>query len=346
MKRFDEQVYFLGDLCRRSHDFEESGKSIRYQSTKRCVFCQKVNSGTYDTGFPIKPVCDDGAKWCSGCEQCQPISEFYSSGKSHHCRICCLQKYHENYIPKPPRYQSSREGYRVCSVCGEKPESEFYSNGRGGLSRRCNVCIKAHVKEYSLRNSVALRLKRKEYRRNITPEQRDRMHDQQRAHRQTEGFKERRRRWLSVNRESILNNMREYARENRSYLNLYSSERRARLRQFPNNFKRHHWQRAMSYFGHCCAACGRPAGLWHTIAADHWIPLVSPNCPGTVPSNMIPLCHPKRDGEGGCNAQKHDRDPIVWLTEKFGRRKADQILKRINAYFEWVVSIESEGDFK
>jgi hypothetical protein len=47
---------------------------------------------------------------------------------------------------------------------------------------------------------------------------------------------------------------------------------------------------------------------------------------------MVPLCN----GSGGCNNAKHDRDPSAWLTERFGPRKAQAILKKIDAYFEVV----------
>lgn len=30
------------------------------------------------------------------------------------------------------------------------------------------------------------------------------------------------------------------------------------------------------------------------------------------------------------------RDPLEWLTDRFGPRKAKQILKRIEEYFAWV----------
>jgi hypothetical protein len=76
----------------------------------------------------------------------------------------------------------------------------------------------------------------------------------------------------------------------------------------------------------------RPAGLWHQITPDHWIPLASPDCPGTVPENIIPLCF----GSGGCNNSKKAKDGYEWLLQRYGKRKACVILKRIQAYFEWV----------
>lgn len=55
-------------------------------------------------------------------------------------------------------------------------------------------------------------------------------------------------------------------------------------------------------------------------------------CPGTIPGNMVPLCH----GMFGCNNSKADKDPEIWLIKRYGKRKATIILKRINVYFDIV----------
>jgi hypothetical protein len=109
-------------------------------------------------------------------------------------------------------------------------------------------------------------------------------------------------------------------------------KRRAFERHLPSAFTPHDWERCLSYWNNSCAVCGRPRGLWHTIAADHWIALSDPrpNNPGTVPTNIIPLCH----GIDGCNNSKHDNDATEWLTRKYGRRKAKKILERIQKYFD------------
>jgi hypothetical protein len=108
---------------------------------------------------------------------------------------------------------------------------------------------------------------------------------------------------------------------------------RARKRQLQDTLTLVQWSRAVSYFDSCCAICGRALnGLFHTAAADHWLPLSSADCPGTTASNIVPLCH----GVDGCNNSKSNRDPVEWLEWKFGERKAKRILKRIEAYFEWV----------
>jgi len=85
----------------------------------------------------------------------------------------------------------------------------------------------------------------------------------------------------------------------------------------------------MSYWQQTCAVCGREEGLWHTLAIDHWIPLASPECPGTIASNMLPLCH----GIDGCNNSKKHSPPEVWLLQRFGKHKAKQIIAKIASYF-------------
>lgn len=129
--------------------------------------------------------------------------------------------------------------------------------------------------------------------------------------------------------------VRKYQAENPHKRKATETRRRARKQNLPDVFTGENWLRALNYFNGCCAVCGRPLrDLFgsHTASADHWIPLASPNCPGTVPTNIVPLCH----GEGGCNNTKHASEPTDWLTRAFGKRRAKGILKRIEAYFEWV----------
>lgn len=124
--------------------------------------------------------------------------------------------------------------------------------------------------------------------------------------------------------------------------NASGQRRRARKRSLPCGFTSRDWRTALDYFNHRCAACGEPAGLWTTLAMDHWIPIASPDCPGTIPSNIVPLCHPKKGmpvGENApCNLSKHNKLPDVWLKKRFGQKKAKEILERVHKYFEWINS--------
>jgi ribosomal protein S27AE len=106
----------------------------------------------------------------------------------------------------------------------------------------------------------------------------------------------------------------------------------ARKKGLPNRFTSRDWDIALDYWGHKCAVCGRPRGLWHTLAQDHWIPLTHPDCPGTLPTNILPLCH----GTDGCNNSKGKKHPVEWLEEKLGKRRARRKLEEIRLYFDWV----------
>lgn len=106
--------------------------------------------------------------------------------------------------------------------------------------------------------------------------------------------------------------------------------RNAREAGLMASFTKHHWELCLKWWNSCCAICGRPAGFWHTLAQDHWIPVKRGG--NYTPGNILPLCH----GVGGCNNSKESRDPVEWLIKRFGERKAKKILKRIQDYFEWI----------
>lgn len=139
--------------------------------------------------------------------------------------------------------------------------------------------------------------------------------------------------------EQIRESYRKQRDENPDRFRSYRHNRNARKRGLPNIFTTADWDRALEYWGHRCAACGRPRGLFHTISADHWIPLSSSDCPGTIPGNIIPLCHSIKSGEDGCNNTKSNRDAHEWLVSRFGEHKAKQIEKRVQDYFEWISSL-------
>src|SRR5258708_25129362 len=105
-----------------------------------------------------------------------------------------------------------------------------------------------------------------------------------------------------------------------------------RKRELPNHFTEQDWQIALDYWGHKCAVCERPRGLWHTLSHDHWIPLSSEDCPGTDPTNILPLCC----GVDGCNNSKGKQMPDLWLRKKLGKRRAFRKLAEIEPYFDWL----------
>lgn len=125
--------------------------------------------------------------------------------------------------------------------------------------------------------------------------------------------------------------LRDYQQKHPHIYRINKQRRRARKRALPDTWTQQDWFVCLEYWKYCCAVCGYPLKdvFGNAPHADHWHPLNQPGCPGTIPNNMICLCD-------RCNRSKHDDLPDDWLMKKFGKKKAAAILKRINAYFDWV----------
>jgi hypothetical protein len=106
--------------------------------------------------------------------------------------------------------------------------------------------------------------------------------------------------------------------------------RKIREHKLPNTLTQEDWEHALAYFNGRCAVCDRPPGLFHTLSMDHWIPLNHPDCPGTTPQNIVPLCH----GIDGCNGSKHAQDPLIWLIKRYGEKKGRAKFKAIETYLQ------------
>jgi len=208
---------------------------------------------------------------------------------------------------------------KVCIVCGR----EFDAQNK---AKCCSPeCSKYHNGEYN-----------RQYK--STPKARER----QRQRRSTPEYK-RYERQLSATvwRKKY---MREYGYRRRAtakfreYGRIKTHNRRARKRNLPNTFTPEQWRHALDYFHGCCAVCGRQMndlfGEFYP-AADHWIPLSykGKDNPGTTATNIIPLCH----GVGGCNNKKNSTMPDEWLEREYGKRKAKEIIARIETYFESII---------
>jgi hypothetical protein len=232
-----------------------------------------------------------------------------------------------------------------CSVCGAMlpATAEYFTRDRSnkdGLRTQCKPCYRAkqrrwyeedaeryhsYARKYYAQSPEKVKKRVREWERTDLGKARHREYRQKNAPKLSAYFREHYRK----NRDARIRQASDWIRQNPERRRVILQRREARKHSLPDAMTGQDWQYALAYFSHRCAVCGRPIGLWHTLAADHWIPLSNPRCPGTVPTNIVPLCH----GQGGCNNSKNDRDPEEWLVEKFGKRRAHQILSRIQAYF-------------
>ena len=126
------------------------------------------------------------------------------------------------------------------------------------------------------------------------------------------------------------NYMKGYRVSNRNKIRAIQNNYRTRVAELDNDLSTEEWQFALDYFNNRCAVCERPQGLWWILSLDHWVAVSKGG--GTTALNAIPLCH----GIGGCNNSKRDKSPTDWLQQQFGKRKAKDILRRIENYFDAV----------
>lgn len=246
-----------------------------------------------------------------------------------------------------------------CTRCHEwKPATAefFYRNKatKSGLSFSCKVCgaryRSEHAEEYRIRHRQYCK-EHPEVVKGINSrwyaKHREDVRERGIRYRaeNAEKVKERKNLYYAKNKDKRRAYNAKYYAQNTERLKAYNSRwshrnldkgrsrghrREARALQLAATFTAEQWRHCLEYWGHRCAVCGRQRGLWHTLAQDHWIPLVSGGA--YTADNILPLCH----GDGGCNNRKKHSPPHEWLVRTFGKRKAAQIERRIHAYFATV----------
>lgn len=237
--------------------------------------------------------------------------------------------------------------HKCCSKCGElKPATaEYFAPREGGIFRaQCRQCMSSIKKAYADANKDRIAATGKTYReankekrsatykawREANPEHRAAYREANKEH-----AAEVNKVWRAANQERLHANYRRWETSNPDESRAKHNRRRARKLSLPNNFTAADWQSALEHFNHSCAVCGQ--GLLFFSNQDHWIPLKSSDCPGTVPHNMVPLCNV-------CNSSKKDSMPAEWLIRKFGKRKGTAILRRVETYLDSRISNETTSE--
>lgn len=221
---------------------------------------------------------------------------------------------------------------KICTKCqSELPLDRFHSNGGGALRPYCKDCDKKDKKKRYDANPEKPIAYSREYRKNHLDHcrARDRAYNLARKEQQKNYHKVYRKKYNLTHREQINKYSSEWQRKHPENKKPTDLRRRARKQNLPNAFKQKDWTGCMNYWHGTCAYCGHQAGLFKEtkITADHFIPIASIECPGTIPKNILPACR-------SCNSSKNNKNPIEWLVNKFGKRKANQILAQIKAYFD------------
>jgi hypothetical protein len=295
-------------------------------------------------------------KRCSRCKQhFPPKYPFFNhtknkkSGLEYHCRGCRYGWTDDEFQNDVLRHALLERGYKQCRDCGEvKPFSQYMKSRScvGGCRPECKDCANKFARDYWVRDDVRLRTFEYNRREEVKARRRTYEADPEYKARKSDYDKRPDRRAKSrerQRREDTKARKREYLQlpETQVKLIAFRTQRRLRENTAIDTLTAQEWRRALDYFGGCCAVCGSPRKGLRTIAADHWKPLSKGGA--TTADNIIPLCHSLKGDYGGCNNIKKDRMPEAWLRQSYGIDKAEQILKRISAYFEWIKEQENNS---
>jgi hypothetical protein len=210
---------------------------------------------------------------------------------------------------------------KLCRSCQtEKSTGEFYPI-KSGFHSECKACSKARYNEWRRKNRKAHAKRNSDWFR----DNREVVLARQRLYMAKLGSDEAKRRRSAEydrNKPRYSAASKAWKKANRKRATLNESRREARKRSLPNDWTLEEMNAALAHFGNCCPVCGIDLdGRRHW---DHWIPLICPTCPGTVKSNMVPLC-------GRCNMRKNDTLPDVWLKFTFPTTW-QQIKERVEQY--------------
>jgi hypothetical protein len=223
------------------------------------------------------------------------------------------------------------------------------TQNKSGLLARCRECMKAYYSAWSSKNPAKHSANsRRYYYKNLERARAQRKHYAQRRrvqHKATILRRQRERRHANI--EQTRAEARVYRQEHPEIFRraqqrweqnhpdnqaVRKQRRRVRTQHLTATVTAQDWQFCLRYWHFACAVCGSQKGFLWTLAMDHWIPISSPQCPGTTPDNIIVLCH----GIGGCNNSKHDKNPQLWLEHKLGKVMAKKKLQEIERYFRVV----------
>jgi hypothetical protein len=336
----------LCNLCKECRSAQKSGRfkfpDPSLEGYKFCKKCQRKFPSTPDYFYRHHEYKDGLVSTCKECYKSHsPILEEFKR---------CIQN-EQCVHPEGPVLPATLE---------------YFYLDHGKLRARCKACCKAYRNEstrivaiasyYLNRDSILLnrriryvtdpeyRRKKQEYSREWKKRNPDRVKEQRQIRnvfnppptrqKDTPRLRDyRRKRWLRIRDERMAIHRTDDYRVYQVVLRLLRPDiykrkntlRAAREAVLPDTFSKEQYTFCMTYWDNQCAITGEAKDLH----LDHWIPLASPNCPGTVATNMIPL-------SGTLNRSKKDKAPMTWLFETFPEEEARQTWDRIESYFDLV----------
>jgi len=279
---------------------------------------------------------------CRKCLVEKPFEEF-SSVQAWHCNACKEQKRRANieYLRRYHREHAQEQSAKKAVYRAEHAEEIAARKAKHYWEHREEIAVKmkkdradhperehARAAKRYAEHAEEEKAKKVQYYLEHGEEVKARVSQYRKDH--PEKIKADMARWYAEHPEQAKANRIRWKAEHPAEARANNMRYEARKRGLPATFDIEARAFMLSYWGYACAVCGRQEGLFGwTLADDHTIPLSAPDCPGTVATNMLPLCH----GKGGCNNSKSTKNLQVWLISRFGKRKAAVITRKITDYF-------------
>jgi hypothetical protein len=311
ISEFDTNKYYLGQLCKRSHHFEQLEQSLRHVSDRSCVACKQESYQANREKILARKA------------------EYYQEN------IEAKKLYNQQYREKnSERLKEKDRQYRQDNL--EKArERELDYNRRNRQKRR------EYMREYYKRK----RLERANYNKRYRQENSQRLIEYGRAkylqNREAILVQKREDRKLNPDkyREKSKRDYQKHREQKLARNKLWRTSPRGRLIRRQSERKReaikkqnHHvpytpeqQQLLFDAFNSCCAYCGSGESL--TI--DHFIAIVNGG-PDTL-GNLLPACR-------SCNSSKQNKEPKEWFQRQpfYSARRWKYILKALG---------KTEGDY-
>ncbi len=146
----DDSKYYLGSLCKRGHDHEGTGKSLRQKRSRNCVRCHNLHSLKWYKANPERML-KNGRYWRANNKE---HSKEYRARwlKTPKGRLLIKIHHHKRRVKNSLTGKISSEIYKTvqwicddaCVYCGAKENltlDHFVAISKGGINKPSNFVI-------------------------------------------------------------------------------------------------------------------------------------------------------------------------------------------------------------
>lgn len=303
---FNQERFFLGDLCRHGHEWSGTGHSLRYIKDRGCTVCKQEHHKRNKERILARKA----EEYRSNPERKKAYNQEYRAKNLEKLRAKDRDRYHADI-------EASRAKCRNYGSCNREKKLAYMrqyhlrnQDRRNTYNRNYHHSNRARLiiysrEHYQQNRERCLTQKREDY--VLYPEKhRQRRQANYKKHR--EKIRAKYKAWAKTPRGKAIRNQHEHKRRalkaNNHAFNYSSGQIKSRYEEF----------------NHCCCWCGKPIQIGGTGTLDHFI-AISKAGPDNM-GNLVPSCK-------SCNSSKQASDPKEWYErqEFYSKERWRRILK-------------------